>query len=194
MVLVARPETLQSVHKGEVGGLSGAPLKEMSTKMVEDMYKLTKGGACTRFIFDWLYTDVGSRRLLAIPIIGAGGISSGRDAYEKITHGASLVQLYSALAYEGPALVPRIKDELAGAFFSFGLLLSCADPSSPCRSHPSRERVQVDLGGGRIRRSQVGNHIIHLKYTVSHYQCTIILIRRLYLRTARTFGADSVSS
>lgn len=48
-----------------------------------------------------------------IPIIGVGGISSGKDAFEKITAGASLVQLYTALAYEGPPVVGRIKKELA---------------------------------------------------------------------------------
>ena len=48
-----------------------------------------------------------------IPIIGAGGISSGQDAYEKVRAGASLVQVYTALTYEGPPLVGRIKRELA---------------------------------------------------------------------------------
>ena len=48
-----------------------------------------------------------------VPIIGVGGISSGRDAYDKILAGASLVQLYTALAYEGPPIVKRIKKELA---------------------------------------------------------------------------------
>ena len=48
-----------------------------------------------------------------LPIIGVGGIASGADAYQKIRAGASLVQLYSALIFEGPGLVPRIKQELA---------------------------------------------------------------------------------
>lgn len=48
-----------------------------------------------------------------LPIIGVGGVASGWDAYEKIRSGASLVQVYTALAYEGPPLVRRIKDELA---------------------------------------------------------------------------------
>jgi dihydroorotate dehydrogenase len=48
-----------------------------------------------------------------IPLIGVGGISSGEDAYAKIRAGASLLQLYSALTYEGPALVARIKADLA---------------------------------------------------------------------------------
>lgn len=47
-----------------------------------------------------------------IPIIGVGGIATGRDAYEKIRAGASLVQLYSAIAYEGPPIVKKIKREL----------------------------------------------------------------------------------
>ena len=48
-----------------------------------------------------------------LPIIGVGGIADGRDAYEKIRAGASLVQLYSAIAYEGPPIVKKIKRELA---------------------------------------------------------------------------------
>lgn len=48
-----------------------------------------------------------------IPIIGVGGISTGQDAYNKIKAGASLVQLYTALAYEGPPVVKKIKRELA---------------------------------------------------------------------------------
>ncbi|XP_020602815.1 dihydroorotate dehydrogenase (quinone), mitochondrial-like [Orbicella faveolata] len=89
---VARPETLKSEHKKETGGLSGKPLTEMSTRTVSDMYKLTGG---------------------KLPIIGVGGISTGQDAYDKIKAGASLVQLYTALAYEGPPIVKKIKRELA---------------------------------------------------------------------------------
>jgi len=48
-----------------------------------------------------------------LPIIGVGGISTGQDAYEKIKAGASLVQLYTAVAYEGPPIVKKIKRELA---------------------------------------------------------------------------------
>ena len=48
-----------------------------------------------------------------IPIIGVGGVSSGQDAYEKIRAGASLVQIYTALAYEGPPVVSKINRELA---------------------------------------------------------------------------------
>ncbi|XP_064467086.1 dihydroorotate dehydrogenase (quinone), mitochondrial-like isoform X2 [Ornithodoros turicata] len=83
---VSRPENLKSKHKSETGGLSGLPLKSLSTSMISDMYRLTKG---------------------------VGGISCGQDAYEKIRAGASLVQLYTALVYEGPPLIRKVKMELA---------------------------------------------------------------------------------
>ncbi|XP_066150471.1 dihydroorotate dehydrogenase (quinone), mitochondrial [Euwallacea fornicatus] len=87
---VERP-MLISQHKNEQGGLSGVPLKNTSTQMIKDMSRLTNG----------------------ILIIGVGGVSSGKDAYEKIKAGASLIQIYSALIYDGPPLVAQIKKELA---------------------------------------------------------------------------------
>ncbi|CAE1292945.1 DHODH [Acanthosepion pharaonis] len=89
---VSRSESLISSHQKETGGLSGAPLKHMSTLVLRDMYSLTQG---------------------KLPIIGVGGISSGKDAYDKIKAGASLVELYTALAYQGPVVVNKIKRELA---------------------------------------------------------------------------------
>ncbi|MBI3675104.1 MAG: quinone-dependent dihydroorotate dehydrogenase [Proteobacteria bacterium] len=89
---VVRPITLRSAYKGESGGLSGKPLFTRSTDVLAAMYRRLDG---------------------ALPIIGAGGISSGTDAYAKIRKGASLVQLYSALAFEGPGLIGRIKTELS---------------------------------------------------------------------------------
>ncbi|XP_024383741.1 dihydroorotate dehydrogenase (quinone), mitochondrial [Physcomitrium patens] len=90
---VSRPDAvLGLVHSTETGGLSGKPLFSMSTEILHDMYVLTKG---------------------KIPLVGCGGISSGEDAYKKIRAGASLVQLYTAFAYEGPSILPRIKSELA---------------------------------------------------------------------------------
>jgi len=86
-----RPDVLTSSNKVETGGLSGKPLKGMATETLRDLYRLTNG---------------------AVPIIGVGGISSGRDAYERIRNGASLIQVYTALAYQGPGLVTRIKEEL----------------------------------------------------------------------------------
>lgn len=88
---VTRPETLKDPQQMETGGLSGQPLKELSTRTVREMYSLTKG---------------------KVPIIGIGGVASGQDALDKIRAGASLVQLYTALAFHGPPVVTKIKREL----------------------------------------------------------------------------------
>uniref|UniRef100_A0A4W5Q0K4 Dihydroorotate dehydrogenase (quinone), mitochondrial n=2 Tax=Hucho hucho TaxID=62062 RepID=A0A4W5Q0K4_9TELE len=88
---VSRPETLQDPQSKEVGGLSGQPIKELSTRTVREMYSLTKG---------------------KVPIIGVGGVASGQDALDKICAGASLVQLYTSLTYQGPPVVTKIKREL----------------------------------------------------------------------------------
>lgn len=89
---VTRPQELRSRHSAETGGLSGRPLWRLSTEVLRDMYRLTEG---------------------RLPLIGVGGIASGRDAYAKIRAGASLVQLYTALIFQGPGLVGRLKRELA---------------------------------------------------------------------------------
>jgi dihydroorotate dehydrogenase len=89
---VARPPSLQSPYAHEPGGLSGKPLFEPSTALLAEMHRLTQG---------------------RVPLVGVGGISSGADVYAKIRAGASLVQLYTALVYEGPDLVRRIKRDLA---------------------------------------------------------------------------------
>lgn len=89
---ITRPSTLQSRHREETGGLSGRPLFTLSTKVLADMYRETGG---------------------RLPLVGTGGIASGADAYAKIRAGASLVQLYSALVYQGPALIGRIARDLA---------------------------------------------------------------------------------
>ena len=88
----SRPDSLRSRFKGETGGLSGAPLAALSTRVVADFHACAAG----RF-----------------PIIGVGGIASGADAYAKIRAGACAVQLYSALVYGGPGLIGRIKRDLA---------------------------------------------------------------------------------
>ena len=87
---IARP-ALASAHRGEAGGLSGKPLFAPSTEILKQMRR-----------------RLGSRLVL----VGVGGVASGADAYAKIRAGASLVQLYTALAYQGPGLVRRIKREL----------------------------------------------------------------------------------
>jgi dihydroorotate dehydrogenase len=87
---IARP-LLKGSHAQETGGLSGRPLFQPSTEILRQMRARLPGD---------------------IALIGVGGISSGRDAYEKILAGASLVQLYTALVYQGPGLVERIKRDL----------------------------------------------------------------------------------
>ncbi len=89
---VARPPSLLSPLASESGGLSGAPLLESSTRVLRLVYEMTGG---------------------QIPLIGVGGIGGGADAYAKIKAGACLIQVYSALVFEGPALINRIKHELA---------------------------------------------------------------------------------
>jgi dihydroorotate dehydrogenase len=89
---LARPDTLRGASRGEAGGLSGAPLFAPATRVLA-----------------WARGVSGGR----LALIGVGGISSGADAYAKIRAGASAVQLYTALAYEGPGLVARLKSDLA---------------------------------------------------------------------------------
>jgi dihydroorotate dehydrogenase len=89
---LSRPPTLRSERKGESGGLSGAPLTTLSTDVLR---------------------RAAQRVERQFPLVGTGGVMSGADAYAKIRAGATLVQLYSALVFEGPPLVRRIKDELA---------------------------------------------------------------------------------
>ncbi len=88
----ARPATLRGRHRGERGGLSGAPLRERALAMLRQVYERTQG---------------------RLPLVGVGGIASGADAYARIRAGAELVQLYTALVYRGPGLIGRIKAELA---------------------------------------------------------------------------------
>lgn len=85
-------EGLVGAAKEETGGLSGAPLTEKSTKVVSEMYRLTKG---------------------SLPIIGAGGVQNGKDAWEKVLAGASLVQLYTAMVYQGPPVAGKVRRELS---------------------------------------------------------------------------------
>jgi dihydroorotate dehydrogenase len=83
---ISRP-ALHSHHAGEAGGLSGAPLRDLATQRLRDFRKATGG---------------------AIPLVGVGGIATAEHAWERIRAGASLVQLYSAMVYEGPGLGARI--------------------------------------------------------------------------------------
>jgi dihydroorotate dehydrogenase len=80
-------EGLKSANRDQQGGLSGAPLFEKSTRVLARLSQLTHG---------------------RLPLIGVGGVSSPEQAYEKIRAGASAVQLYTAMVYEGLSLIPRI--------------------------------------------------------------------------------------
>ena len=80
-------DKLISDFKKEEGGLSGEPLQQISTNMIKKFYKQLNG---------------------KIPIIGVGGVNSGKSAYEKIIAGASLLQLYTGLVYKGPSIVKNI--------------------------------------------------------------------------------------
>ncbi len=86
-----RPETLQNQYAGETGGLSGQPLFEKSTRILQEFANAANG---------------------TIDLIGVGGIGSGAQAYAKIRAGAKAVQLYSALVYHGPQLVADICADL----------------------------------------------------------------------------------
>ena len=89
---IARPDSLQSSNKTETGGLSGRPLGARSTECIRQVYQWTDG---------------------QIPIIGVGGIFTAQDAYDKVKAGASVVQIYSGMVYEGPGMVSRMRHELA---------------------------------------------------------------------------------
>ena len=90
---------LTSPHAAEAGGLSGAPLKDRALMALRDAAAASGG---------------------RLPLIGVGGIASGEDAYIRIRAGASAIQLYSALIYDGPGLVGRIKRDLAARLRSDG--------------------------------------------------------------------------
>lgn len=89
---LSRPAFLQSPRRDETGGLSGAPLTALSTEVLRKTARRVEK---------------------QFPLIGCGGVGSGADAYAKIRAGATLVQLYSAMVFEGPPIIRCIKDELA---------------------------------------------------------------------------------
>jgi dihydroorotate dehydrogenase len=96
---VSRPPALRSPAAGEAGGLSGAPLFPLATAMLAHAFLLARN---------------------RLTLIGVGGVFSGLDAFAKIRAGASLVQLYTGFAFSGPALIPRLKLELAEALRGAG--------------------------------------------------------------------------
>ena len=84
-------ENLLNINKLEKGGLSGKPLEKRSNELINKFYKILKN---------------------KIKIIGVGGVDSGQSAYQKIINGASLVQLYTGMIYQGPNIVSKISEEL----------------------------------------------------------------------------------
>jgi dihydroorotate dehydrogenase len=88
---IARPPGLRGRSCGQAGGLSGPPLRDASTAQLRRFFRLTSG---------------------RLALIGVGGISSGTDAYAKLRAGASLLQIYTALVYRGPAVIGRILADL----------------------------------------------------------------------------------
>ncbi|WP_037464351.1 quinone-dependent dihydroorotate dehydrogenase [Shimazuella kribbensis] len=88
---ISRENLHSSPYVNESGGLSGKPLTQKSTEFIRQIYPLTAG---------------------KIPIIGVGGIFNGMDAYEKICAGASLIQVYTSMIYEGPSIARKINTEL----------------------------------------------------------------------------------
>jgi dihydroorotate dehydrogenase len=96
---LSRPDSLRGVARGEAGGLSGPPLMTLSTGVLR-RFRQAAGGR--------------------LALIGVGGIASGADAYAKIRAGASAVQLYSAMVYEGPSLVQRVRRDLAARLAADG--------------------------------------------------------------------------
>ena len=84
-------DSLSNIQKHQKGGLSGKPIKEKSTKLINKFYKILDG---------------------RVKIIGVGGIDSGKNAYEKFLAGANYLQLYTGMVFRGPNIVHMIKKEL----------------------------------------------------------------------------------
>ncbi len=97
---IARPASLMDAAKSETGGLSGQPLRAMSTRVLAQTALRVEG---------------------SFPLIGVGGVDSGEAALEKIEAGASLVQLYTALIYKGPGLIGEIKRHLVSVMAREGV-------------------------------------------------------------------------
>jgi dihydroorotate dehydrogenase len=123
---VARPAVETHLRATEAGGLSGAPLREAAER------------ACAR-----LYLRLGGR----MPLVGVGGIGSAEDAYRRIRAGASLVQIYTALVYEGPAVVRELQEGLAHLLQRDGLTLGGA-VGLDARSIVERDRTPVRMPSG----------------------------------------------
>ncbi|HEY0182839.1 MAG TPA: quinone-dependent dihydroorotate dehydrogenase [Rhodopila sp.] len=115
---ISRPAGLRSPRANEAGGLSGLPLQPLSTAMLARTSMLARG------------------RLV---LIGSGGVFTGGDVLAKIQAGASLVQLYTGFAYEGPALIPRLKAELLAGLRDAGY--ACLQDAIGTRARELAEQI-----------------------------------------------------
>ena len=93
-------DNLKNINKFEKGGLSGKPIEQKSNLVIKEFYKIFKN---------------------KIKIIGVGGVDSGKSAYEKFISGASYIQLYTGMVYQGPNIVNKISEELNGILSSEGV-------------------------------------------------------------------------
>ena len=93
-------ENLKNINKFEKGGLSGKPIQEKSNLLINEFYKIFKN---------------------KIKIIGVGGVDSGKSAHEKFISGASYIQLYTGMVYQGPNIVNKISEELNDILTSNGV-------------------------------------------------------------------------
>lgn len=117
---------LKSAHADEKGGLSGAPLKERSLEVLKTLRRATEG---------------------RIPLIGVGGIETAEDAYKRIRAGASAVQIYTAMVYEGPGLGARIGEGLADLLTRDGF----ASPAEAVGADAKVKRKALDLASRRVQ-------------------------------------------
>lgn len=117
---ITRPEKLKKELKEEKGGLSGQLVKELATERIADFYRLLGG---------------------RIPIIGVGGIASAEDAYAKIRAGATLVQIYTGLIYEGPAVIVSILNGLVDLLKKDGFSNVAQAVGIDSRAEPLKEAV-----------------------------------------------------
>lgn len=97
---VARPKTLLGAAKTEQGGLSGRPLREAATRMIARIHEQTAG---------------------TLPIVAAGGVFTGADVLDKIGAGATMVQTYTGLIYQGPGMAKHVKREMAAIMTRQGI-------------------------------------------------------------------------
>jgi len=120
---ISRPAGLASAHRGEAGGLSGAPLFGLSTAMLHRAHQLTGGN---------------------LPLVAAGGVNSARTAYAKILCGASFVQIYTGLALKGPSLPGKILAGLEALIDEDGCRSLSEAVGSARRLEDALRRCQLD--------------------------------------------------